>query len=156
MTSVVSISKGQPCPTSSCIVDTHAPAIYPGCRCKHNFYKLSFVQYVRTLRLQFLAAFHKCHLSKSPWSSGASWLPSCTKILLKVRTRPAAIALNYSVKNIRNDVRQIIIIIIIIIIIFDEKSRFNSLVWGSLTLAQLFNSLLTTYTQSHSKVVTCM
>ena len=63
---------------------------------------------------------------------GASWLLSCTKILLKVRTRPAAIALNYSVKNIWNDVRQIIIII------FDEKSRFNSLVWGSLTLAQLF------------------
>ena len=111
-----------------CIVDTHAPAIYPGCHCKHNFYRLSFVQYVRTLRLQFLAAFHKCHQSHL----GASWLPSCTKILLKVRTRPAAIALNYSVKNIRNDVQQIIIIII-----FDEKSRFNSLVWGSLTLAQL-------------------
>ena len=38
---------------------------------------------------------------------GASWLPSCTKILLTVRTWSAAIALNYSIKNIRNDVRQI-------------------------------------------------
>ena len=46
-----------------------------------------------------------------------------------------AIALNYSIKNIRNDVRQIIIII------FDEKSRFNSLVWGSLTLAQLISEI---------------
>ena len=77
--------------------------------------------------LPFISAIFQSHL-------GASWLPSCTKILLKVRTRPAAIALYYSVKNIRNDVRQIIIIIIII---FDEKSQFNSLVWGSLTLAQL-------------------
>ena len=84
---------------------------------------------MRTLRLQSLAIFHKRHLSQS--HLGASWLLSCTKILLKVCTRPAAIALNYSVKDIRNDVRQIIIII------FDEKSRFNSLVWGSLTLAQL-------------------
>ena len=35
---------------------------------------------------------------------------SCTKILLTFHMRPTAIALNYSVKNIRNDVRQIIII----------------------------------------------
>ena len=34
---------------------------------------------------------------------------SCTKILLTVRMQPAAIALNYSVENIRNDVRQKII-----------------------------------------------
>ena len=33
--------------------------------------------------------------------------PSCTKILLAVRTPSAAIALNYSVDNIRNDVRHI-------------------------------------------------
>ena len=45
------------------------------------------------------------------------------------------VALNYSVKNIRNDIRQIIIIIMIIILY--EKSRFNPLVWGSLTLVQL-------------------
>ena len=43
---------------------------------------------------------------------GASWLPSCTKILLTVRTC-RAVALNYSIKNIRNDIRQIIIIIIL-------------------------------------------
>ena len=41
--------------------------------------------------------------------------------------RLAAIALNYSVENIRNDVRQI----------YYEKSQFDSLVWGSLTLAAI-------------------
>ena len=40
--------------------------------------------------------------------------------------QPAAIALNYNVENIQNDVRQKIISY--------EKSQFNSLVWGSLTL----------------------
>ena len=44
--------------------------------------------------------------------------------------QPAAIALNYSVKNTRNNVRQKIII-------FDEKSRFNSPVWGLLMLAPI-------------------
>ena len=73
--------------------------------------------------LSFIIVIFQSHLGAE-----ASWLPSCTKILLTVRTRPADIALNYSVKNIRNDVRQIILY---------EKSRFNSLVWGSLTLAQL-------------------
>ena len=40
-----------------------------------------------------------------------SWLSeklSCTEILLKFRMRPTAITLNYSIKNIRNNVRQII------------------------------------------------
>ena len=46
--------------------------------------------------------------------------------------RPAAIVLNYSVENIQNDVRQKIIIIIIY-----EKFQFDSLVWGSLTLAPI-------------------
>jgi len=45
-----------------------------------------------------------------------------------VRMRPAVIVLNYSVENIRNDVRQKIIY---------EKSQFDSLVWGSLTLAPI-------------------
>ena len=39
--------------------------------------------------------------------------------------QPGAITLNYSVENIRNDVHQKIIY---------EKSQFESLVWGSLTL----------------------
>ena len=47
-----------------------------------------------------------------------------------VHMRPAPIALNYSVENIRNDVRQIIIIMY-------EKPQFDSLVWGSLTLATI-------------------
>ena len=78
---------------------------------------------MRTLRLQFLAVFisviFQSHL-------GANWLLSCYENLIKVRMRPAAIALNYSVKNIRNDV-----------------CRFNSLVWGSLTLAQLLGECRT-------------
>ena len=62
----------------------------------------------------------------------ASWVSkklSCMKILLTVRMPPAAIALNYSVVNIQNDVRQKKIIY--------EKLQFNSLVWGSLTLAPI-------------------
>ena len=47
-----------------------------------------------------------------------------------VHMRPAPIALNYSVENIRNDVRQDIIIIY-------EKLQFDSLVLGSLTLAPI-------------------
>ena len=47
--------------------------------------------------------------------------------------RPAAIALNYSVKDIRHDVRQIIYIYII----YHEKSQFNRPVSGSLTLAPI-------------------
>ena len=63
----------------------------------------------------------------------ANWLSDAEKpklyILLMFRMQPAVIALNYSIKNIRNDVCQIIYIYIY------EKSQFNSLVWGSLTLA---------------------
>ena len=46
--------------------------------------------------------------------------------------RPAAISLNYNVGDIQNDVRQIIMVIIIY-----EKFQFDSLVWGSLTLAPI-------------------
>ena len=50
--------------------------------------------------------------------------------------RLTPIALNYSIENIRNDIRQKIMIIIIIIIY--EKSQFDSLlVWGSLTLTPI-------------------
>ena len=51
--------------------------------------------------------------------------------------QPTAIALNYSVKDIWHNVRQIIIIIIIIIIIYHEKLQLNRLVWGLLTLAPI-------------------
>ena len=71
--------------------------------------------------LSFISVIFQSHL-------GASWLPSCTKILLTARTRHTAIALNYSIKNIWNDVRQIILY---------EKSQLNSLVWGSLTFAPI-------------------
>ena len=51
--------------------------------------------------------------------------------------QPAAIALNYSVNNKRNDIGQKITIIYIYIYIYMYiyKSQFNSLVWGSLMLA---------------------
>ena len=45
--------------------------------------------------------------------------------------RPAAISLNYSVEDIRNNIRQIMIIIIY------EKSQFDLLVWGELMLAPI-------------------
>ena len=48
--------------------------------------------------------------------------------------QPAATTLNYSVENIRNDVCQKIIIY--------EKSQFDSLVWGLLTLAPNSSSTL--------------
>ena len=47
--------------------------------------------------------------------------------------RPTAIALNYSVKDIRHDVQQIIYIYII----YHEKSQLNRPVWGSLTPAPI-------------------
>ena len=58
--------------------------------------------------------------------------------------RSAAIALNYSLENIRNDIHQkiiiiMIIIIIIMIIIIYEKSQFISLVWSSLTFAPIYH-----------------
>ena len=102
---------------SSCLARMSPP--------KHTLF--TFRTKVRTVRLSFLAT--RYNFQASSWLSKK---PSCMKILLNVRMRPAAIALNYSVENIRNDVRQKIIIIIIY-----EKSQFDSLVWGSLTLAPI-------------------
>ena len=96
------------------------------CHCQHNCYPL----YNRCARsgcpswLSFISVIFQAHL-------GASWLPeksSCTKILLTVHMRPVAIALNYSVKNVRNDARQIYM-------------QCNSLVWGSLTLVPIIDTL---------------
>ena len=67
---------------------------------KHTLF--TFRTKVRMVRLSFLATRYN-------FQAHASWLskkPSCTKILLNVRMRPVAIALNCSVENIRNDVRQ--------------------------------------------------
>ena len=97
---------------SSCLARMSPP--------KHTLF--TFRTKVRTVRLSFLAT--RYNFQSSSWLSKK---PSCMKILLNVRMRPAAIALNYNVENIRNDVRQKIIIY--------EKSQFDSLVWGSLTLA---------------------
>ena len=55
--------------------------------------------------------------------------------------QPAAIALNYSVNNIRNDIGQIITIIYIYIYMYIYKSQFNSLVWGSLVWGSLMLAL---------------
>ena len=68
--------------------------------------------------LSFITVIFQSHLE-------ASWLPSCTKILLTTRTQPTAIALNYSINNIRNNIRQITI--------YENIS----LVWDSLTLTPI-------------------
>ena len=62
-----------------------------------------------------------------------SWLVKLYENLTYVCMRPTAIALNYSIKDIRNDICQIIIIYI------HEKSQLNRLVWDSLTLAPTNN-----------------
>ena len=80
------------------------------------------------LQLLFLAVFHNRHLSKSPWS----WLAAKLYKNLTVRTHPARYRIKLQHQTIQNNVRQIIIILY-------EKSLFNSLVWGSLTLAQLMS-----------------
>ena len=70
---------------------------------KHTLF--TFRTNVHTVRLSFLATRYN-------FQAHTSWLskkPSCTKILLTVRMQPAAIALNYSIENIRNDVCQKII-----------------------------------------------
>ena len=56
------------------------------------------------------------------------------QVVRKSYTPPAAITLNYSIKDIRNDVQQIIIVISY------EKLQLNSLVWGSLTPAPIISS----------------
>ena len=87
----------------------YAPAAYPEC-CRQN---------------TTVPGYHNCRHSSSPCQSINLYEN------LTLRMRPAAIALNYSIKNIHNDVQQKIIMI------FDEKSQFNSLVWGSLTLTPI-------------------
>ena len=89
----------------------------------HTYSKYSRSSYLSWMSLQTqllgYPLFNKCARSSCfSWLSfiivifqshlGASWLPGCTKILLMVRMRPAAIALNFSIKNIQNDIRQII------------------------------------------------
>ena len=59
--------------------------------------------------------------------------------------QPAANALNYSIKNIWNDIRQIIYIY--------EKSQFNSLVWGSLMLAPGCQKGKTPFTHNRGKSI---
>ena len=69
---------------------------------------------------------------------GGSWLLNCMKILLTVHKQLTDITLNYSIKNIQNNVRHMYDIYI------RENPPFNSLVWGSLMLAPitLFTSTL--------------
>ena len=87
----------------------------------HQNTTFTFRTKVHTLQLSFLAVFHKSRQSTSCQLT-VRGKPSCTKILLTFCIRRATIALNYSFTNIRNDVHQI-------------KFPFDSLVWGSLTLA---------------------
>ena len=98
---------------SSCLAQMSPP--------KHTLF--TFRTKVRTVQLSFLATRYQAH---------ASWLTECTKILLTVCMRPAAIALKECHLDLRNNVQQIIYIYI-----YHEKSQLNTLVWGLLTLAQL-------------------
>ena len=124
--------------------------------CIHTYSRYSHSSYLSWMSLQAqllgYPLFNKCaFFGCFSWLSfisvifqsnfGASWLPSCTKILLMVRMRPTAIVLNYSVKNIQNNVRQKII--------FDETSRFNWLVWGSLMLAPTREWVVLTTVKAH-------
>ena len=63
-------------------------------------------------RLLYSPCLHNCchsqDLSSYPSMPRLSWLVKLYGNLTYVRMRPAAIALNYSVKDIRHDVRQII------------------------------------------------
>ena len=73
-----------------------------------------------------------------------SWLVKLYENLTYVRMRPAANALNYSVKDIRKDVCQIIYIY--------EKSQLNRLVWGSLTLAPISTEKVRQRKQAHNDI----
>ena len=80
-----------------------------------------WVSFTRSFKLTLELATQACH-----------WLVKLYGNLTYVRMWPVAIALNYSVKDIRHDVRQIIYTYI-----YHEKSQLNRLVWGSLTLAPI-------------------
>ena len=81
----------------------YAPAAYPECR-RQNTTAIS-----RAVGAQALAVISGYAVVIQAHPARAS--KSCTKILLTLRMQPAATALNYSIKNIRNDVQQKIIII---------------------------------------------
>ena len=75
----------------------------------------------------------QAHLGASyPTMPKLSLLLKLYENLTCARMRPAAISLNYSIKDIRHDARQIIYIII-----YHEKSQLNRLVWSSLMLAPI-------------------
>ena len=76
------------------------------------------------------SGYHSQDLSTgaSPSMPRLSWLVKLYENLTYVRMWPAVIALNYSIKDIRNDVRQI------------EKSQLNRLMWSLLTLAPITSS----------------
>ena len=79
-------------------VDAYALAAYPKCRCQHNCYLL----YNRCAcsdcpsRLSFLSFIFQAHLGVSKLAATE------IKLHKNLNCSPAAIALNYSVKNIRN------------------------------------------------------
>ena len=71
---------------------------------------------MRTIHLSFLGVIHKIfqlELATQACRARLSWLVKLYENLTYVHMWPAAIALNYSVKDIQNDVHQIIYIIYI-------------------------------------------
>ena len=92
-------------------------------------------------RLSFI--FQRC--------PGARWLPSCMKILLTVRMC-RTVALNHNVKNIRNDVQQIIIILSLVLLpsIFTGCAHTHQ----SIAICRLHVSCSTYTSLSHGCAVT--
>ena len=110
------------------IVGTHAPVAYPECHCQQNMYN----RYTHFGCLSYASSF-KLTLGGIVEVASCQIDQVCTKILLDVYMQPAAIALNY---NIKKDMERRTIHIYIHI--YRERNPlFNSLVWGSLTLAPI-------------------
>ena len=97
-----------PCPVNLPVSRRYAPAAQIEC-CRQNTISVTFCTKVHTLWLSFLAIFYNCRHSSSRQLAVRSNKLSCTKILFTFRMQPAAIVLNYSVKNIWNNVHLIII-----------------------------------------------
>ena len=107
----------------------YIPAAYPECR-RQNTSAIS--RKVDAHALAVIPGYLSCpHNKLTQARSRSAECQVVRKFYLHSACAPRGFALNYSVKNIRNDVQRKIIII------FYEKSQFDSLVWGSLTLTPI-------------------
>ena len=139
----------QPCLYCICTVDSHAPVAYPEFYCQHNVYTLYNRQ---PEHAHAPVVFHKRHLSSSPWL--VLQLHSCQlyeNLTLRPHVARYHIKLQCQIYTVR---RMTHIHIYYIHIYIRENLPFNSLVWGSLTLAP--NTSLPIYYNSESIVTLSM